>query len=62
MCSSDLAVGTVQEMRELVDLAAEGKVHSHISRTGRLSDIDGIFSDLEAGRYLGRAVITDLTS
>ena len=31
------AVGTVQDMRELVDLAAAGRVRSHISRTGSLS-------------------------
>src|SRR5262249_15180505 len=33
------AVGTVQDMRELVNLAATGKVKSHVSRTGSLSDI-----------------------
>ena len=32
------AVGTVQDMRELVDLAAAGKVRSHVSRTGSLSE------------------------
>jgi alcohol dehydrogenase, propanol-preferring len=54
------AVGTVQDMRELVELAAEGKVKSHVSRTGPLSDLPAIFDELEAGKYLGRAVITDL--
>jgi propanol-preferring alcohol dehydrogenase len=54
------AVGTVQEMRELVDLAATGKVRTHVSRTGPLSELPAIFDDLEAGRYLGRAVVTDL--
>lgn len=54
------AVGTVQDMRELVDLAAAGRVRSHVSRTGPLSDLAAIFDELEAGRYLGRAVITDL--
>jgi D-arabinose 1-dehydrogenase-like Zn-dependent alcohol dehydrogenase len=47
-------------MRELVDLAAAGKVHSHVSRTGALSDLGAIFDELEGGRYLGRAVLTDL--
>jgi propanol-preferring alcohol dehydrogenase len=56
------AVGTVQDMRELVALAADGKVKSHISRTGPLSDLDNIFDELEAGKYLGRAVVTDLTA
>ncbi|HUP85097.1 MAG TPA: zinc-binding dehydrogenase [Acidimicrobiales bacterium] len=55
------AVGTVQDMRELVDLAASGKVKTHVDRTGRLSELPAIFDELAAGRYLGRAVITDLS-
>jgi propanol-preferring alcohol dehydrogenase len=55
------AVGTVQDMRELVDMAARGQVKSHVSRTGPLSELPAIFDELEAGQYLGRAVITDLT-
>jgi alcohol dehydrogenase, propanol-preferring len=55
------AVGTVQDMRELVDLAAAGKVRSHIGRTGGLSDLGTIFDELQAGAYLGRAVVTDLS-
>jgi propanol-preferring alcohol dehydrogenase len=54
------AVGTVQEMRELIDLAAAGKVKTHVSRVGTLSEVPAIFDELEAGKYLGRAVITDL--
>jgi len=54
-------VGTAQDMRELVDLVARGRVHSHISRTGALTDLGAIFDDLGAAKYLGRAVITDLT-
>lgn len=54
------AVGTVQDMRELVSLAADGRVRSHVSRTGALSELPAIFDDLEHSRYLGRAVITDL--
>jgi propanol-preferring alcohol dehydrogenase len=54
------AVGTVQDMRELVKLAAAGKVRSHVSRTGKLSELPAIFDELEAGRYLGRAVLSDL--
>lgn len=56
------AVGTVQDMRELVTLAAAGKVHTHVSRRGKLSELPSIFDDLEAGKYLGRAVLTDLAS
>lgn len=54
------AVGTVQEMREVIDLAAAGKVTSHVARTGALSELPTIFDELEVGGYTGRAVITDL--
>jgi alcohol dehydrogenase, propanol-preferring len=55
-------VGTVQDMRELVALAAAGKVRTHVSRRGKLSEVSSIFDDLEASRYLGRAVLTDMAS
>jgi propanol-preferring alcohol dehydrogenase len=55
------AVGTVQDMRELVDLAAAGVVRSHVSRTGPLSELETIFKELEAAQYLGRAVLTDMS-
>ena len=55
------AVGTVQDMRELVQLAADGHVRTHVSRTGALSDLPTILDELEAGAYTGRAVITDLS-
>ncbi|HEY8524938.1 MAG TPA: zinc-binding dehydrogenase [Acidimicrobiales bacterium] len=51
------AVGTVQDMREVIDLAAAGRVKTHISRTGSLDDVPAIFDELEAGKYLGRAVL-----
>lgn len=54
------AVGTVQDMRELVDLAARGVVRTHVSRKGGLDDLPAIFDELEASTYLGRAVI-DIT-
>jgi alcohol dehydrogenase, propanol-preferring len=54
------AVGTVQDMRELVGLAASGRVRTHVSRVGALSELGSILEDLEAGRYLGRAVVNDL--
>ena len=55
------AVGTVQDMRELVEMAAEGRVKSHVGRTAVLSELGSVFDDLEHGRYVGRAVLTDLT-
>ena len=56
------AVGTVQDMRELVDLAVAGKVKTHVDRTGSLSELPAIFDELEGGKFLGRAVITDLAT
>jgi propanol-preferring alcohol dehydrogenase len=56
------AVGTVQDMRELVDLAADGKVRSHIGRTAPLSELPKVFDELASGGYVGRAVITDLAN
>jgi propanol-preferring alcohol dehydrogenase len=50
-------VGTVEEMRELVDLAAAGRVKTHVSRVGTIADVPAIFDELEASQYLGRAVI-----
>jgi propanol-preferring alcohol dehydrogenase len=55
------AVGTVQDMRELVDLAGAGKVRTHVSRTGALTELPTIFDELAAARYFGRAVVTDLS-
>jgi propanol-preferring alcohol dehydrogenase len=53
-------VGNVADMQELVHLAEAGKVSSHVSRTGPLSDLPAIFDELEGAKYLGRAVLTDL--
>jgi D-arabinose 1-dehydrogenase-like Zn-dependent alcohol dehydrogenase len=49
-------------MRELIDLAAAGRVASHVSRVGALSELGTIFDELAESRYLGRAVLTDLSS
>ncbi|MBN2463259.1 MAG: alcohol dehydrogenase catalytic domain-containing protein [Dehalococcoidia bacterium] len=51
------AVGTVEEMRELVQLAADGKVKTHVSRVASLSEISQVLEDLEEGKYAGRAII-----
>ena len=53
-------VGTVQEMRELVQLAADGKVKTHIGRTASLSEINQVFEELEKGTYVGRAIIDNI--
>ena len=54
------AVGTVEDMRELVQLAAEGKVKTHISRVGCLSEIHQILDELDRGKYTGRAIINNM--
>jgi propanol-preferring alcohol dehydrogenase len=50
-------VGTVEDMRELVQLAADGKVKSHISRTANLSEINQVFEELGNGKFVGRAIL-----
>lgn len=54
-------VGTVDEMRELVQLAADGKVKTHVGRTANLSEINQVLEELEKGSFTGRAIITDMT-
>jgi len=55
------AVGTVEDMRELIQLAAEGKVKTHVSRVANLSEINHIIEELDKGTYSGRAIINNLT-
>ena len=55
------AVGTVEEMREIVQLAAEGKLKTHVSRTARLSELNQVLEELAQGKYTGRAIINDMT-
>ena len=50
-------VGNIEEMRELVDLAAEGKVKTHVGRIGKFSDINEVLEELEQGKLVGRAII-----
>ena len=54
------SVGTVQDMRELIQLAAAGKVKTHVSRTTKLSEVNKIFDELEEAKYTGRAIINNL--
>jgi len=50
-------VGNVEEMRELVQLAAEGKVKTHVGRVANLSELNQVFKELGQGKFLGRAII-----
>jgi len=53
-------VGNVDDMRELVQLAASGKVKTHVSRVASLSEINQVLEELEAAKYTGRAIINNL--
>jgi propanol-preferring alcohol dehydrogenase len=55
------AVGTVDDMRTLVQLAVDGKVKTHVSKYLKLSQLNEVLEELYAGKYIGRAVINDLT-
>ena len=50
-------VGNVQEMRELIQLAADGKVKTHIGRIAKLSEINEVFEELEKAKFVGRAIL-----
>ena len=50
-------VGNIEEMRELVDLATDGKVKTHVGRIGKFSEINEIIEELEQGKLVGRAII-----
>jgi propanol-preferring alcohol dehydrogenase len=50
-------VGNIEEMRELVDLAADGKVKTHVGRIGKFSEINEVLEELEQGKLVGRAII-----
>jgi propanol-preferring alcohol dehydrogenase len=56
------AVGNVEEMRELVQLAADGKVKTHVSRRAKLSEINQILDELENAKYPGRAIIINMSA
>ena len=53
-------VGTVEDMKELVQLAAEGKVKTHLGRSAKLSEINQVFEELQQGKFVGRAIIDKL--
>ena len=55
------AVGTVEEMRELVQLAVDGKVKTHVGRVCSFSEISQILEELDQGKFPGRAIVEDMT-
>ncbi len=50
-------VGNIEEMRELIQLAAEGKVKTHVGKIAKLSDINEVLEELEQGKINGRAIL-----
>jgi propanol-preferring alcohol dehydrogenase len=56
------AVGTVDDMRSVVQFAAEGKLKTHVSRYLKLSEINETLEDLAEGKFTGRAVVNDMAN
>jgi len=50
--------GISNELSDLFDLYAAGKVKTQVAKVGRLSDINAIFNELIENKYVGRAVLT----
>ena len=51
------AVGTRQDLKEVLTMAAAGKLHCQVS-TRRLDEINTIFDEMKAGKIAGRVVLT----
>ncbi len=49
--------GTVDEMRELVQLAATGRIKSHVAKVAPLEQAPQVLEELEQGKYTGRALL-----
>ena len=54
---TSVLVGNIEEMRELVQLAADGKVKTHVGRIAKLSEINEVLEELEQGKIVGRAIL-----
>ncbi|MBY8984882.1 MAG: zinc-dependent alcohol dehydrogenase [Candidatus Lokiarchaeota archaeon] len=52
--------GTVEDMKDLVQLAVEGKVKTHVGRTANLSEINEVFEEMREGKFVGRAIINNI--
>ena len=50
-------VGTIEEMRELIQLTADGKIKTHVGRVAKLSEINEVLEELEQGKIIGRAIL-----
>jgi D-arabinose 1-dehydrogenase-like Zn-dependent alcohol dehydrogenase len=50
-------IGATPDFDELFNLCVEGKVKTHLSRVGKLEDINTIMKELEEYKYTGRASV-----
>ena len=50
-------VGSLQEFRDLVDLAREGRLAPIPAEVRPAADVNAALSDLRAGRVLGRIIL-----
>jgi propanol-preferring alcohol dehydrogenase len=51
------AVGTRQDLREVLEMAASGKVHCRVA-TRPLSEVNAVLEELRRGKIAGRIVLT----
>ena len=51
------AVGTRQDLEQVLALAAEGKLHCQVA-TRPLSDVNAILEEMRSGKVSGRIVLT----
>jgi propanol-preferring alcohol dehydrogenase len=51
------AVGTRQELREVLDLAARGGLRCHVE-TAPFKEVDRVLREMHAGQLMGRVVLT----
>jgi propanol-preferring alcohol dehydrogenase len=51
------ATGTREDLREVLELAASGKIHCQVE-TRKLAEINAIFEDMREARIKGRVVVT----
>ena len=50
------AVGTRQDLTEMLEMAAAGKLHCQVS-TRPLADVNAILDEMRAGKIAGRVVL-----
>jgi propanol-preferring alcohol dehydrogenase len=51
------ATGTREDMREVLELAAEGRVKCHVE-TRALEEVNEVFEEMRAHKITGRVVLT----